>query len=211
MASSTLFKLKRPFSVSKYGGDIMDKEILDEFRGPFAAAVKQSYERITAGWSAESKPKFVVRAGKSSAGRFFWNIRVEGSELQKNRWQMVDSVGRKGGATIKPKTYFSGDFSDRTSRRGMKLKFKSYYPKTLPRTPSSSSAVRAPTSGPPRVSISAPISAGGQAFYMREVKQGAVEPRRFTELVIEPSATIEFQKARRRAYQRVARRMRSGR
>lgn len=198
MASSTLIKLVRRKSLSKYAGDIMDKEMLKEFRGPMAKAISGAYERIVKDWSGESKPRFVVRAGKSSAGRYFWNVRVEPpGSIKAQRWLMVDTEGREGGVTIKPKRQYGV------------LRFKYYFPKTLPYTHNSRFAVKIPSSGPPRVAIGGGRGIGDKIF-TRQVEQGKVEPRQFTEKVIKPAAEEEFKLAGRRAYDRARRAIRRG-
>ena len=200
MATSTLLTLKRRKSLSKYAGEIMDKEILDALRGEVARLAKREYAKLVQTWS--TKPKFVVRAGKSSAGRFFWNVRVEGG-IEKDRWLMVDTLGRRGGAVIQSQDVGVRMRGNTRVYSRKKLRFREYYPKTLPRTPTSGFSPKARTSGPPGTSSGGRI---GRAYYKDIIYQGAVEPRRFTELVVEPVVQEEFVAATKRAYNRVRQR-----
>lgn len=82
--------------LTPFGGKIMNEEFAKVLKKNVGPVIKAQAEAVVANWSAESKPKFQVFIGVGKKGQSV-TVRPKGTTTQKDRWDMVDSVGRKAG------------------------------------------------------------------------------------------------------------------
>lgn len=163
--------------------------------GKLRQPVVERFNKRVNNWSAESKPKFQARVIGTDKG-FTFVVIVTGTQKQKNLWAQLDSEGRPRGKVIlgKPSQFqeISGKFGPYQARKYLRFKAK-YSPKTRPID-----------------------SYGGQGkrhgpwVRKKVVIQGAVEPRKFSESIMENYFRAEFRRAARRGYRRAFNRVTSG-
>lgn len=177
MARSSGLYVKKRAPGGAAAGRVMREEVRQDMV-KVAVRVVLAHERVVSNWSSESRPSFGYRvtSGEKEVTLSVF-VKNQKDSLPAKRWRMLDTEGRKGGSQI-PK---SGP---------RRMFFKRRHAKT------GGSPARYGGSG----------NFYGPLISKMRVKQGAVEPRHFSEAIGE-AADEEMSGAIRRGYRRAFRRI----
>ncbi len=190
----TLLKLSSRRGLrSQFAGPLMQKAIEDEHR-KLAKVVQMEFEKVVANWSTGtkgSKPKFRTRVFSANPKRSSVSIYVDGTEHQKGIWKMLDTEGREAGII------FAGKGGVATEQEPIKGKFgpyqtgklmrfrQNYAPKTQPVAQFGGSGRRS-----------------GAWNRAKIVHHPGIEPRKFSETIMDDMFRKEFRLASRRGYRK---------
>lgn len=199
MAGKMRLKTGRGFN-AKFAGKEMTEAIVKSIR-EWAPEVTGQFNKFVADWSDTSRPEFIANPIKLQNNRgVSFGVRAKGTDIQRSRWKMIDSEGRKGGTKI-----FGGYAKEPMSPRSVQGKFGQYQTRKYLRFRHDYSA---------KTLEGAKYGQGdggrsGRWVRQYVVTQGAIEPRHFSSEYM-PKFKKGFLKASRRGYRRAFNKMTTG-
>ena len=175
---------------SKLYAEAIRKELQVEHE-KMAQETLAEFNEVVSNWSAKTKPIFYKRVFKSNIRRSGFGVYVRGDEHQKKTWEMIDSAGRKR------KLIYAGSGGVASEQETIKGKHGPYQTGKLMRFRTGYDAKTTPIA-----QFGGPGERFGPWRRAKIVNLGAIEPRKFTETIMNDFVQKEFLRRSKNAYQR---------
>lgn len=183
------FTSRRGLNVKAYKDAI--REELRKEHEKMAQETLKEFNEVVGNWSSKTKPTFYKRVFSANVKRSGFGIYSTGDEHQKKTWEMIDKEGRKrkliyagSGGVAGEKVTVQGKHGPYQTAKLMHFQ-ANYDAKTMP-----------------IAQYGGPGERSGAWKRKKVVNLGAIEPRKFTETIMNDFVKKEFLRRSKNAYQR---------